>query len=70
MGRVGLRRLGWWRRRRRNKCYRDCCDLGFVETHPSVLSLMFLVKIANGQMQILRLTTPKLKNVWGPVRSE
>jgi hypothetical protein len=28
-----------------------------------------LVKIAKGQMRILRLTTPKLKNVWGPFRS-
>jgi hypothetical protein len=27
------------------------------------------VKIVKGQKQILRLTTPKLKNVWGPVRS-
>ena len=34
--------------------------------HPSVLSLEFLVKIANIQRQILRLTIPKLKSVWGP----
>ena len=33
----------------------------------SVLSLKFLVKIAKGQKQILRLTTPKLKSVWGPI---
>jgi hypothetical protein len=31
----------------------------------SVVSLKF----AEVQPQILRLTTPKLKNVWGPVRS-
>jgi len=27
------------------------------------------LKFAEVQPQILRLTTPKLKNVWGPVRS-
>ena len=27
-------------------------------------------KYVEEQPQILRLTTPKLKNVWGPVRSE
>ena len=32
----------------------------------SVLSLKFIEE----QTQILRLTTPKLKDVWGPVRSE
>jgi len=31
----------------------------------SVVSQMFFEK----QMQILRLTTPKLKSAWGPVRS-
>jgi len=35
----------------------------------SVLSLNFVNKIAKGQMQVLRLTTPKLKSVWGPFRS-
>jgi len=35
----------------------------------SVLSQKFLVKIAKGQTPILRLTTPKLKSVWGPFRS-
>jgi hypothetical protein len=49
----------------------------------SVLSLKFLREIAKGQMQIFRLTTPKLhpadedlsagapelKSVWGPFRS-
>jgi len=39
------------------------------EMETSVLSLKFLVKIAKGQTQILRLTTPKLKGVWGPFRS-
>ena len=34
-----------------------------------VLSLDFVYKIAKGQPQILRLTTPKLKVVWGPFRS-
>jgi len=29
-----------------------------------------LTKNVKGKMQILRLTTPKLKDVWGPVRSE
>jgi hypothetical protein len=28
------------------------------------------VKILKDQKQILRLTTPKLKSAWGPVRSE
>jgi hypothetical protein len=32
---------------------------------PSVASQKFIEE----QQQILRLTTPKLKNVWGPVRS-
>jgi len=35
----------------------------------SVLSLKFLVKIAKVQTQVLRLTTPELKSVWGPFRS-
>jgi hypothetical protein len=43
----------------------------------SVLSLKFLMENAKGQMQIpfgklragFRLTTPKLKSVWGPFRS-
>jgi len=34
-----------------------------------VLSLEFFVECAKKQKQILRLTTPKLKGVWGPVRS-
>ncbi len=36
---------------------------------PTLLSLKFLEKIAKEQTQILRLTTPKLKDVWGPFRS-
>jgi len=36
-----------------------------LPVHARVLFLKFLVKIAKGQMQILRLTTPKLKSVWG-----
>jgi hypothetical protein len=34
-----------------------------------VLSLAFAVKVEKGQMQILRLTTSKLKDAWGPFRS-
>jgi len=37
----------------------------FVPAHPRVVSDMFFEK----QPQILRLTTPKLKSAWGPVRS-
>jgi hypothetical protein len=33
---------------------------------PGVLSQNFVDKIAKEQLQILRLTTPKLKSVWGP----
>jgi len=32
--------------------------------------LEILMRNVEGQMQILRLTTPKLKDAWGPVRSE
>ena len=39
---------------------------GGVITRASVVGLKFI----EGQPQILRLTTPKLKDVWGPVRSE
>jgi hypothetical protein len=35
-------------------------DLG----HPTLSS-----QLAEKQMQVLRLTTPKLKSAWGPVRS-
>jgi hypothetical protein len=49
-----------------------------VDYHPRACHLRFLVKIAKGQMQIpfgklragFRLTTPKLKSVWGPFRSD
>jgi hypothetical protein len=34
-------------------------------SHPRVVTQKFIEK----QPRILRLTTPKLKNVWGPVRS-
>ena len=44
-------------------------DLKKLRAGASVPSVMLLVKIAKGQTQILRLTTPKLKNVWGPFRS-
>jgi hypothetical protein len=40
-----------------------------ADLFPRVLSLKFFVKIAEGQKQVLRLTTPKLKSVWGPFRS-
>jgi len=53
----------------------------FVDSHPStmgpwmvghpasVVSLRFFVKKPREPKQILRLTTPKLKDVWGPFRS-
>jgi hypothetical protein len=51
---------------RRNKALAfSIQDEGFVVNY----GLKFLVKIGNGPMQILRLTTPKLRSVWGPVRS-
>jgi hypothetical protein len=31
--------------------------------------IVFSAKLIEKQPQILRLTTPKLKNAWGPVRS-
>jgi hypothetical protein len=40
------------------------------DEHESPLFMKnFVYKIAKGKMPILRLTTPKLKDVWGPVRS-
>ena len=50
----------------------DCSvqsELPILAHWASVLSLKFRTKIAKGQMQVLRLTTPKLKYVWGPFRS-
>ena len=38
--------------------------------HPVICLYNSLRKSQKGQKQILRLTTPKLKNVWGPFRSE
>ncbi len=40
------------------------------ETDFFVGSQKLASELLKGQMQILRLTTPKLKDVWGPVRSE
>jgi hypothetical protein len=37
-----------------------------VHVHTCVLFLKFLMEHAKEQMQVLRLTTPKLKNVRGP----
>ena len=41
----------------------------FLTMDSRALSPNFVCKIAKGQMQVLRLTTPKLKGVWGPFRS-
>jgi hypothetical protein len=37
-----------------------------MKPESTVLSLKLLSRIVKDQMQILRLTTPKLKYVWGP----
>jgi hypothetical protein len=42
----------------------------FEDNVTSVVSLKSFVKTHERQKQILRLTTPELKNVRGPVRSE
>ena len=44
--------------------------LRFAASQASVVSLKFFVKCVKAQKQILRLTTPELKNVRGPFRSE
>ncbi len=44
----------------------DECD-GWVVR---ILDGVVLPKLIEKQMQVLRVTTPKLKNAWGPVRSE
>ena len=37
-----------------------------MKIEPGVVSLNFVYKVAKVKMQILRLTTPKQKSVWGP----
>ena len=44
--------------------------IGTLETGHWTPVLEILIGNDEGRMQILRLTTPKLKDVWGPVRSE
>ena len=45
-------------------------DVQYMSIRPSVVSLKFFVKCVKEQKQILRLTTPELKDVRGPFRSE
>jgi hypothetical protein len=47
-----------------------CAPCAFEAQEFSVVSQKFVSDPKKMQTQILRLTTPKLKYVWGPVRSE